>query len=75
MDNASHFKNTYVLDFLEGVGARVIFSIPYKPENKWCGREGSAERKIYIRANSQKLWNTPEELKKMNEYLSLPKLI
>ena len=42
MDNASHFKNAYVLDFPEGVGAQVIFSIPYKPENKWCGREGSA---------------------------------
>ena len=42
MDNASHFKNAYVLDFLEGVGAQVIFSIPYKPENKLCGREGSA---------------------------------
>ena len=42
MDDASHFKNAYVLDFLEGVGALGIFSIPYKLENQWCGREGSA---------------------------------
>ena len=41
MDNALHFKNAYVLDFLEGVGAQVIFSIPYKPETN-----GVAERAV-----------------------------
>ena len=75
MDNAKHFKNTRILGFLEGIGAQAIFSIPYKPETNGVAERAVRSAKDYIRANSQKHWDSPEELMKMNEYLSLPKLI
>ena len=75
MDNATHFKNSHVLEFLEGIGAQAIFSIPYKPETNGVAERAVRSAKDYIRANSQKHWDSPGELLKMNEYLSLPKLI
>ena len=75
MDNASHFKNRYVADLLEGAGIQPIWSAPYKPFTNGVAERCVGRAKEWITANEPVHWDTPASLWRLNAHLSLPPLI
>ena len=74
MDNATHFKNKYVADLLEGAGIQSIWSAPYKPSTNGVAERCVGRAKEWITANEPIHWDTPDALRRLNAHLSLPPL-
>ena len=74
MDNATHFKNKYVADLLEGARIQSIWSAPYKPSTNGVAERCVGRAKEWITANKPIHWDTPAALRRLNAHLSLPPL-
>ncbi|CAL8342785.1 unnamed protein product [Arctogadus glacialis] len=75
MDNATHFKNNYVADLLEGAGIQAIWSAPYMPSTNGVAERCVGRAKEWITANDPIHWDTPASLWRLNAHLSLPPLV
>ena len=65
MDNATHFKNKYVADFLKGARIQSIWSARHKPSTNGVAERCVGRAKEWITANEPIYWDTPVVISKM----------